>query len=398
LKLLDTIKRRLINTVAGVTVHYVKADEYTISFVVMKLVKGKTQIIDSESGSDMEVLLQKLDKSIPVWLTVTGRTVITRKLNTDPGDNYLNHILHNAKESDFRVSFRKTSRGEVVVSAVRNEHVEEMLKNFQEHSFSVIGLSIGPSPLILPVELDLLKDSSVSVPGYILNFQDRVLKEILTDENLENSGYRIGDELIQSPLLLSFTTAFSYLLSHEGADQLVTGSYVTNDNEFSFKLLNKYLLFGSLGLIFILLLINFMGFSYYNKRQQAISELISYQEGFFVKRDSLRKEIALKTGLIKKAGLSEDTRYGFYIDRIAAAIPDGISLTECTVNPLIDKMKPEKPVQLNKFISISGVSSGSITLNEWIDSLNKYQWIKDIEIINYKKKDSKGEFEIKILY
>jgi hypothetical protein len=399
LNLTALIKSRLIKTIAGVTVHYTKADEYNISFAVLKAIKGKSQLLDSQTGlSSIEDLVVRIGKGIPIWLSVTGRPVITRKLDNDPGGRYLNHVLPNAREADFLVTCLRTVEEQVFVSAVRNDLIDGLIKSFHEYGLNILGYSIGPAPVALLPELDLIEAKTLDIPGYRLISDRKTLTDIESVEKIPDVNYNVGNEPVRSDCLLPFATSLSYLLNQKSADIPVSGNYTADEESFVYKTLNRYLLFASLGLIFFLLLINFIAFSLYNGKQQALSDEISYEKNLFVLRDSLRKEITLKTGLISQMGLSEATRYGFYADRIAGSLPDGISLTSLTLNPAVDKIKAGKPVQLGKYIRIMGDSKGSLPINEWIDTLNKLEWIRDIEIINYEKTDTKGEFEIKIVY
>ncbi|MBA7543582.1 hypothetical protein ES705_35913 [subsurface metagenome] len=129
-----------------------------------------------------------------------------------------------------------------------------------------------------------------------------------------------------------------------------------------------------------------------------MSDKLAYYETFFIQRDSLRSEILMKTKLINQVGLKHNTRYGYYADRIAATVPKGVVLDELTINPIEDKVKANKPLHFSSFIRVKGGSRGSILLNDWLRELDKYKWIKDIEIIDYEKTASTGKFEIQILY
>ncbi|MGD2035046.1 MAG: hypothetical protein PVF73_08320 [Bacteroidales bacterium] len=394
----DKIKNFLVNTVAGINVHFVRTDECRISLVILKTEKGKLNVLKTHELNDLTSLNEYIDKSIPLWICFTGRSVISRKLNEDPGENYLNHILPNARQTDFAVSHLTNSQGEAFVSALRSENLEKIASEVRDAGYSVLGYSIGPSPVAVLFEYGLSDEQELSVPGYRILQSDNQLSDVQTEEKDPTGHYRIAGESMDNNLLLPFSAAFSYLTDKRGHDTVIAEDIRTDEESFLFKRINRYFIAGSLAFLFLLLLINFFVFNGKRTKNQALSDKLAYYETFFVRRDSLRNEILVKTNLINQVGLKHNTRYGFYSDRIAATVPKGITLNELTINPVQDKVKEGKAIRFRPLIIVRGESQGSIVLNDWIKMLDQYGWVKDIEIIGYEKNNNKGNFTFQIEY
>ena len=395
----DTIKSRLVSSIAGVTVHFTRNDEMDISYLLLKRTGSKTKIVHSAVGiTSFDELVKSLGKGTPVWISVTGRPVISRKLENDPGSRYLSHILPNAREEDFLVNVIQTRQSAVFISAVRYQQFEQLSTAIKESGLPVLGYSLGVAPLSFLGQVNLITDSRLAVPGYSLQFDSGSLLEIQTSEIQEDHKYRVGDEELDGKLLLPFAMALSYLVIHSGIDLATIDSFTSDEESFTLKKLNRYVAFSAMGALFIVLLINFFMFSHFNGKLQSLSGELSYQRVYFSQRDSLQKEITLKTSLVNQMGLAHNTEYGYYIDRIASTVPSSITLNALFVNPVLEKIKVNQPVIYEKNIVVQGESNGSIILNDWIDSMQNFNWIEDIEIIRYEKVDRNSEFELKILY
>jgi hypothetical protein len=399
LKLTEQIKKKVIREIAGVTLHYLKSDEYAISYVILRNENNKIKIKQSGSGIEsLDRLANLIGKDTPVWISVSGRSVISRKITEDPGEKYLHAILPNAREAEFTVSFVKEVTGVVFVSTIRKDNLDRLAVDFHKCGMKIMGYSIGPAIIGGLKSSGLITGNTLQLPGYQVLFDDDQIKEIFPHDNTEIESYLIGVDRINSELLLPFASAFNYLIYETGYDTIDTESPVLDTESIFYTRLNKLFIPAALIFIFALLLINFFLFSHYSKKEQVLKLELSYQDALFAQTDSIRKEINLKKDLVNQLGLTQNSTFGFFSDRIAATVPNGITLNYLAINPPASKIKTEKPVQFEKLIRINGEATGSMVLNEWIKDLMKYNWIKEIEIIGYNKTDEKGEFEIKILY
>lgn len=395
----DTIKGRLITHVAGVTVHFTRNEEQRISYVLLRKRRNKTKIVHSGTDlSSFDELVGKLEKNTPVWLSVTGRTIISKKLDNDPKERYLNHLLPNAREDEFLVNVVSAGENSVFISAIRFDQFNQLTDALRKAGFPVLGYSLGVTSLSFLYQLNLIKDSKVEVPGYILTTESGEVSEIKLSEKVETSFYSVGGAKLDSRIILAFSTALAYMINHSGVGQVTNDLFVSDEDNYVYKRMQHSITMAALVILFQALLINFYVFSYFNDKHQSLSDELSYQKVFFSQKDSLQKEINFKTSLVNQMGLADNTKYGYFVDRIAATVPASVTLNKMIVNPLTEKVKINQPVEYKKFVVIEGESSGSIVLNQWVNTLDTFAWIKDIEIVRYEKTGRNGEFELKILY
>ena len=73
-------------------------------------------------------------------------------------------------------------------------------------------------------------------------------------------------------------------------------------------------------------------------------------------------------------------------------------LSEYNYQPLIKRVKPDKPILLDqKVIIVSGRSSDSELFSTWIAELEEIDWIKKVDIISYGLDSNRfPDFKIKI--
>jgi hypothetical protein len=333
LKFLDNIKSRLIQQVAGLTIHYSSDGDISISFIVLKNVNGKIKIVfKKENINDPDKISEFLEKGIPVWLTITGRPVIIRKLETDPGENYLHYILPNAREEDFVVSVVKIKNDVVFVSAIRNDHILQLVSKFHLQNINILGYSIGPASINALYQYGLLNNNEILLPGYHIKTNEGIISSVSVEPICEIESYQVGDEYLKANLILPFTSA------------------PTDEENFIYSKLNKILSVVLVSFVFLILLINFFVFSHFNTRTQELSSELAYQDSFFQKYDSLHKELDQKAGLIKKMGLTQNTKFGYYADCIAASVPSSITLNQLIVNPIEGNIKPDESLSFKILI------------------------------------------------
>jgi hypothetical protein len=399
LSLIRKIEQKVLNCIAGVNIHFDQHDAMNISCVVLKEEKKKTRIIEHYSDlNSIEELSQKLDKKIPIWLSVTGRHVITRIMDTDPEDRYVQHVLPNAKEDDFVINVLDLPNEKTIFSAIRIEQFNSSITMLHNHGCAIMGYSLGPAPLVFLQDSKLLEEKEIDIPGYSLRFSEGTLDEIRVSQQHNLMNYSVGGEVVDKNLLLPFTLSLIYLVNRVGYDRHIGNSIPDDSEAFIGKRINRILAFASLGFIFLLLFINFLVFSLINSKYQNLTNELDYNKVFFAQKDSLQNEIVLKSGLVHQMGLEEQTQFGFYLDRIASIVPSSITLENLNINPVEEKIKAAEPILFQNYILIQGKSSGSIALNDFVDALRQFSWIQDVEILQYERKEHKGHFEIKLIY
>lgn len=114
--------------------------------------------------------------------------------------------------------------------------------------------------------------------------------------------------------------------------------------------------------------------------------------------ERLRQEKTRKEQLILSSGINASEFISFYIDRIGESVPGSISLKEVQVFPLKEKLKEKKKVEIQQeVIEIIGYTPGSEVLDNWMEKVNRFEWVKSVELINYLKSENvNAEFKLLI--
>ena len=395
MRLPEKIQNALVNSIIGLQVHFT-ADNVEYSYAIIKLVKKEATLIDSGSCiEDINELSNKLPKGLPVWIALTGRGIIARKLEAETDKHLLQQLLPNARKEDFYLSQYRNTTGSWFATAIRKNQADEVLNQLKEEGFPVLGMSVGCMDVTVVTLSGIYTNDEVVCASTKIIFSNSEPTDIETVQKPGDTSYSVDNYNLDSKTILPFALALGYFTRQTTS---VNENLTLNQDEYIFRLANKYGLFGALGIVFLLLLINFVAFSGYNSKNNELTEKLTVYQTMFSQRDSLQKEIFLKNKLIEESGLTQQSMFSFYADQLASTVPSGITLSELTINPLTEKIKKGNPIHFIQHIYLSGACTNSIVLNDWISSIEMLDWAKDVELINYERSEGNGKFELQINY
>ena len=114
--------------------------------------------------------------------------------------------------------------------------------------------------------------------------------------------------------------------------------------------------------------------------------------------DRLSQEKQRKEQLIGSAGVNASSFLSYYMDEIGVSVPKSITLSDMTVFPVVGKLKEKQRIEVDqKRIWIAGITKDNEILDNWIEKMDRFGWIKSIELLNYlKSTDDWAEFELQI--
>ena len=222
----------------------------------------------------------------------------------------------------------------------------------------------------------------------------RLKKGLLLSENYDVNGSSVSND---------------QLLSFSGALQPILKNISTNTNfsiekrrlEDSYKQTRFFNLFIKFGGLFVLglLLINFFFFNHYfdsvNELEQ-VSEINQVTKNqIIILNETVSKKQKMVDDLLKSNG----SKSSFYSHTITQSLPKTILLSDYHYQPLLRRIKEDTSVEISEdIISVSGSSIKSTDFSEWINTLEKMEWIAKVAIVEYRNTSSKkSEFKISIL-
>mgnify|MGYP003641178524 CR=1 FL=1 len=336
----------------------------------------------------LEDVVKFFGTSTPYAFHVLGTGVLSRKIETSP--NFKDDLIINGNIDDFIfTSFNDTSN--IAVSFFRKDLIQKELEQASDMKIHLLSVSSAEVPLF-----NILNNQQVAFSFIISKEEERILEfkqnESKKNKSLWNNKLYSIRQLLAIALLsnLRNENEFYSLSNHEANE-------VSLEN---FSQFNQFKTFGvaSLLLIFLSLFVNYF---YQNNLNDQVAELemeLSISNDNLNLLDRLEQEKSRKQQLILSAGVNSSKFLSFYLDQIGKTVPKSIQLQKLNLFPLESKLKNKQKIEVNQSsILVSGTSVGNEVLDNWIEKMDRFEWVKSIELLNYlKNSTAKSEFNILI--
>ena len=371
---------------------------------VLKKERSKLKTESSYTGIDFETIKKVVSTKVPVSLVINGKGIIHKKINVSGKEDFsslLHKIFPNANPSEFYVQHTSPDRSSIAfVSIIRKNIVDDIIARFSNSGFYIVSCSMGPFTItsVLPL-LDNPTGGELIIANHKLNLHEGGIENYQQlDSIVETNPISIGGESVKQELALSFALAISYF-SGFSLDHNIS-SVRSHKEEFRQKTIFHFAAWAALVFFFVSLLINYFLFDHYSHKKKEYSSQVSFSKDMLQRYDTLKKQIDQRQKFLEQAGLLEASRSSFYADRLAADIPVAIQLSQMQLFPLIKSSNESnnKMDFLQKDIRISGSCKRSTELNEWMNSIKRKDWVREVAILNYTqdKSQDEGEFSIEI--
>lgn len=376
---------------------------FELKYVLLKKKKTKINIEKkSDKFKDLLSLIENIPASSPISISIDGKGIIHKKIScseSDTNKDLLNKIMPNASIDDFFITTIPIDENNCFASIIRNEVLNEILDVFKEKKRFVIDINLGPYTINTILEFLNEKREKISAGNYQLKIKNNTIVDYIKEEKQGFPNlYRLGDEDIYEDYIEAFSNAFGYFISN--SDETSPEIIEHQKNEFLYRQLFVIAGWSIMILLFSILLVNYLFFDHYNKKQNRLSIRVEQNKNLLNRLDTLSKELMMKEDFIAKSDFLSSTKQSYYADRLANTVPKYILLEKMDLQPLIKKMKNgTEPLFQKNAIIISGLSNNSSVFNNWIKDLNKEEWISELEVLNYSQEDerSSGNFEVEIL-
>jgi len=373
------------------------------SLVLLKKKSSKIQIEKRELDiSDFDTLMHFVPKSVPVILTIEGKGIVNRRVNTEnlvSETEIVSRVLPNAKPAEFYIQKTTIKENDIFLTLARRISIDEILERFEKEKRFVIKTVFGPFSLN---HIASLLDEKYEVingkyGGY--RMENNLIKE--TDMKYQDcfSRYRLEEELLSDQDIIAFATAFSFFVEQAEISLDIEKCGFRNE-EFIYKRMFGIMSVVLLLLVFIILMGNLVLYQQYNKKSAELVDQLAVNEDLIYELEKVEGVLKSKEDFIGRSGFLQSSKLSYYADRLAYNLPETIRLTKCDLEPLQKKLKNnEQPEFTNNQVRVAGLTRESTVLNNWIKTINKETWVKDVKVIGYKqeKNSDPGEFEIEII-
>ncbi|ASS47970.1 MAG: hypothetical protein A3D31_01235 [Candidatus Fluviicola riflensis] len=362
--------------------------EQHMRYVVVSKQAAEADSVLWTTVENTEDLIKKAGKNLPYVLHFSGFGVLSRI--AENVSNYRESLLVTGGEDDFYFSSYEL-KGTVGVSFIRRSLVEPILEALSAQKVFLWGVHTGPIPLIR-----LLGENSALQLDFVIE---------LVNGDLRKLERNIGDvkRLATDSGFLDTDAAYvraMQQLTNEPNEQYRQGLDETRfeQTKADYKEFVRFvkLGIGILGFFLIALVGNYFYVNHLNTvAAQLETDIAGYGENLALS-DRLQQEKQRKLVLVDNSGIQSVKYLSFYLDEIGASVPAAIQLSSLETFPLLEPLKPKRKVELNsKHLTISGFSSSSKVLDDWMEALERKEWISGVELINYVRiNDQKATFQL----
>ena len=370
---------------------------YAIEAILLQKKKSELVISDSFDGKTIEEIAVQLPKKQHAFLIVNNDEVLSRFIESNESEN--NRLLFNAfpnltiNDFYYEISSNENFHN---ISICRKLMVDKLIETYNKHHITIVGFSLGNS--ITSVVNDFIDAPTYYTSNALLTKENNVITGIELVDDLPKKSYSINGLEVENSKLLNFSGALSYILKSKPTTSNFEKEEIGLLKDFKQKrFFSQFFMFG-LGFILLILLANFFFFNSYYESVETMkqdSQVNNSQKATLLKLKVATDEKQKTVDDILK---NSSSRSSFYIDAISNSLPNTIQLSALEYQPITKRIKKNKAVQLvEDVISISGISTDSDLFSDWIQTLESFDWIVNVTVINYGSQ-SKGtsDFSLKI--
>lgn len=282
------------------------------------------------------------------------------------------------------------------IAICKKEIVQKTLGQFTSNKIQVLSFQLVFSPIIAMAKL--INEQKLVTS----NFEFTKQKNIVTGFEAtaaEKKTYIIDDIHVSSDHLIATAALTGYNSSHN-----VIGN--TNEtNSLLKKSFNEKVFFKkggvlALGIILLLTLCNLFFYTSLFKDHNSLQEKLTFFGNQKEQYTNKLNEVNKKEQLVNSIQNSSNSKGSYYLNRIVCGMPNTIILKEYSHHPLRRNIRGDKIIEVKEeVITVYGESADEEIFSDWIEGLEKTNWIKKIDIIQYQNiSKSKEYFEIKIDY
>ncbi|MBO0360815.1 hypothetical protein J0X19_22840 [Hymenobacter sp. BT186] len=337
-------------------------------------------------------------ENIPVALVILGRGIVHKTFAphahvATEDSAVLAALLPGALATDFHIQ-QSTGSDYQHLALVRRSTLEALVGALQQQGRYVIAASLGPFAfeVLLPYLADE-HEASYQVTGYTLatlNQQVTAVQAQPLDEAYA-PGIQLGDETIATALLLPYAAALATLTG--SAPATFSASSITQAREeWEQKQLFRLGGIAALAGFLLVLLLNFVAFSYLTSQNQALLSQGQVNRRTLSTLNDLQRSVTRKQEFLAGAGWLQSTRHSTRADQLGATVPAGLRLLTIDSEPLnpVQTSQQQRPVFDTGTVRVKGQCREAQVLNGWLQQVSALPWVQAVRDQNFTYDYSSG--------
>ncbi|MES2275327.1 MAG: hypothetical protein V4592_04845 [Bacteroidota bacterium] len=395
------------NTAGGVAIHTQMDGSLAIDSCILSVKQQQLNFDKKITGlKHINDLNKHLPGKLMVAVNLSGKGVLTKQIEKTEEITAVNFnkVLPNANAGDFYIQ-NVISGSYSFVSVIRKAEADKWFTQLMEIGLQPVMLSLGPFAVLNVMdELNVYSEQLV-FNGHIIKRNEQGEWLNYSYDLSAKAGFKIKiqAEAIAEDILLPYAAAFQLILN----EQIVpvnTPAKLYNDalagKQADLKLKMNGMLV--LGVVFILLLANFIFFSWLassnNKLNTQVSKTLQNTTDVKINSDQIREKESILQGL----GWDDHTNKSSLIDQVAAILPHDVLWTGVAINPVdvTGSQQAKSIVFSNHTIKINGLADKVLSVNEWIARIKIKTWVQRVQLENYtfNNEINTGTFTLTITY
>ena len=369
-------------------------------FFLIKVRRRKKELESAEQMAfeDLETMGKSIKPSIPLFLTVNTKDVITKNARDSKlEDKALANSLFPNMDYDL-LYFEIYSLGsERFVSIVRKNIVSDILNKLIALKVSIFSISIGLSG-VRPL-LDYINENEIVGTTY------KLIKEppnkgitIANIEQEDDQFYNLSGLQVQNWYLLGFGSVASHLLLPTKTNSSMVALNEGLGAEVKNKKLLSLLTSSSVLLFLGVLLINFLFFDHFRSSIQNLTDKQAINAKSLEQISQLKERVESKERRLEKALSTSNSKVSFYLDELGQTVPNTITLEEMVYQPLLKSKKDSNPIAytLNE-IRITGLTGNGVDFSQWVAEMERLNWVNQVKTLEYDYQTKKTSmFELRV--
>ncbi len=368
--------------------------------IIVSLVKQSKKELHQEETlivSSIEDVSEKLSKNRHAFLVINSDKVLSKTLTSEQKDaiKLVYKAFPNINIEHFYYEVLSEKRTHFI-SICRKDYVKSLVEEYLQSKIFITNVSLGNS--LISTLKSFIDSKEVFSSNALIKIKDDSIISIDKTQSNNNKFYDVNGLRVSCAEILSFSAAIqSFLKKNSTVSNLEVMHNNLLNNFKQTRFFNQFLKFSGIFILGILL-VNFLFFNHYFNKVNDLQEITSVNESVRQKILVLDQSVSKKQKLVDDLLKISSSRSSFYVSTIVSSMPETLLLLEYNYQPLLKRIKPDKPIVLDaNTIIVSGRSRDSELFSTWISKLEDVDWIEKVDIINYGLSSNRvSDFEIKI--
>ncbi len=364
---------------------YFKSKEKISDTVFLFEKKGSRLEITKETEefiSERNKLTLKEMKGLPLYIHFSGAGVMTREAQNHITNDSIQNFMPGFQAKDYIVQVNNLQNENSIINITRKDQVALFLDKLKKIDVYPAGIFLSLYPIVpLAGNFGKTDNKKIDLGDHCLLIDNGVVtgvgKGIPSDSILFMEQKRdLKTTYALSCAIKASISPYSHISNIDALSEgYSNAAYSTIGNQFL-----KY----GLAVLFLVLFINYLCFDHLQKKHNTLTLQIETRENMLESLSLLKIDLNNKMTFISENGLKNSIHPSYISDQIGILVPEGINLTEMTINPLQRKIKANESIHFNNGkLEIKGLSKSVESYREFISNVEKAKWCEEISYQDY---------------